>query len=208
MVLWWQTWEFIKLSWSTGRPPLRRHSSELKLVYYQSFEYVCCENRCLKPKIENKKKNVRVVKVIRMKHNTKQQKGIFVESLWLLMNKVTLLRKPFILNHFSSRVAQTNIGRDVLKILMNFSFTTIKTDVSPKGSATRTFQEIPLCACFQLVIWIGFRIWPRHQKNDIRHIMFRSQIGYHLLTNFINYVLFLFSSSLFPSLFFTNNPKK
>ena len=116
MVLWWQTWEFIKLSWSTGRPPLRRHSSELKLVYYQSFEYAFCENRCLKPKIENKKKNVHAVKVIRMKHNMKQQKGIFVESLWLLMNKVTLLRKPFIMNHFSSRVVQTNIGRDVLKI--------------------------------------------------------------------------------------------
>ena len=135
MVLWWQTWEFIKLSWSTGRPPLRRHSSELKLVYYQSFEYACCENHCLKPKIENKKKNMCVVKVIRMKHNMKQQKGIFVESLWLLMNKVTLLRKPFIMNHFSSRVVQTNIGRDVLKT----NFTTIKADVSPKGG----YQDIP-----------------------------------------------------------------
>ena len=207
MVLWWQTWEFIKLSWSTGRPPLRRHSSELKLVYYQSSEYACCENRCIEPKIENKKKNVRVVKVIRMKHNMKQQKGIFVESLWLLMNKVTLLRKPFIMNHFSWRVVHTNIGRDVLKILMNFSFTTIKTDVSPKGSATRTFQEIPLCACFQLVIWIGFRIWPS-QKNDIRHIMFRSQIGYHLLTYFINYVLFLFSSSFLQIIQKNNSPKR
>ena len=141
---------------------------------------------------------MRVVKVIRMKHNMKQQKGIFVESLWLLMNKVTLLRKPFIMNHFSWRVVHTNIGRDVLKILMNFSFTTIKADVSPKGSATRTFQEIPLCACFQLVIWIGFRIWPRHhQKNDIRHTNWLSPT--HLLHKLcvVSFFFFFISFSFF-----------
>ena len=40
MVLWWQTWEFIKLCRSTRRRPLRRQKFRIKTCLQTNFTFV------------------------------------------------------------------------------------------------------------------------------------------------------------------------